>query len=153
MLLDVGGFTIFVLLVGQLGRLEGEATSMVFSIGQLAFMPVWGCGMATTVLVGRRLGENNADLAARSVRYTSSALAPGYMAFISALFILAPWVLLSGFFSHNAATAADAEGVKELAVKLLRFVAAYNMFDATAIIFVCALRALATRDSSCASAS
>src|SRR5262245_56329329 len=42
MLLDVTGFTVFILLVGRLGGVAAEATSMTFSISSLAFMPIYG---------------------------------------------------------------------------------------------------------------
>ena len=41
MLLDVTGFTAFILLVGRLGGTEAEATSMTFSVSTLAFMPIY----------------------------------------------------------------------------------------------------------------
>ena len=54
MLLDVVGFTVFIMLIGRLGGLQAEATSMAFSISTLAFMPIWGFGLATGILVGQR---------------------------------------------------------------------------------------------------
>jgi MATE family multidrug resistance protein len=139
MLVDVGGYSVFVLLVGKLGVAANEATSVAFRISQVAFMPVWGLGMATAVLVGQKLGEDRPDLAERAAR-TTLTMALAYMGGISLLFVLAPRLFLQGFFTHSAGMAAEAAGVEQLAIELLRFVAAYNMFDAAVIIFVSVLR-------------
>jgi MATE family multidrug resistance protein len=149
MLLDIGGFTAFILMVGKLGMVETEATSMTFRISQLAFMPVWGFGLATVVLVGQRLGECRPDLAERAAR-TALVVTVGYMGLISLLFVLTPGVFLQSFVTHGqllaagAATTTDTlatqEAIRELAVDLLRFVAAYNLFDAVVIVFVSVLR-------------
>jgi MATE family multidrug resistance protein len=139
MMLDIGGFTLFVLLVGRLGQVQTEATSMVFRVSQLAFMPVWGFGLATTVLVGQRLGEDRPDLASRAAR-TTFLLALGYMGFISVLFVAVPAVFMQGFVNEGARVAAESEAVRALAMQLMRFVAAYNMFDATLIILASVMR-------------
>jgi MATE family multidrug resistance protein len=139
MLLDVGGFAIFMLLVGTLGLVEAEATSLTFRISQLAFMPVWGFGVATAILVGQKLGQDRPDLAERSAR-TALELCLTYMGTISLLFVLAPQLFLEGFFTGEAVASATSQDVRHLTVQLMRFVAAYNMFDATVIIFVSVLR-------------
>jgi MATE family multidrug resistance protein len=139
MLLDVGGFAVFMLLVGMLGLMEAEATSLTFRISQVAFMPVWGFGVATAILVGQNLGQDRPDLAERSAR-TSLELCLTYMGTISLLFVLAPQLFLEGFFMGEAGAAETSHDVRALAVHLMRFVAAYNLFDATVIIFVSVLR-------------
>ena len=53
LVLDVTGFTIFVVMVGRLGAVEQEATGMAFSISTLAFMPIWGFAQAAAILVGQ----------------------------------------------------------------------------------------------------
>lgn len=139
MMLDVGGFAIFMLLVNRLGLIEAGATSLAFRISQVAFMPVWGFGMATAVLVGQRLGEDRPDLAARAAR-TALTLCLAYMGSISTLFVVTPGIFLQGFFLEHAGETAQAPAVWALTVQLMRFVAAYNLFDAVVIIFVSVLR-------------
>jgi multidrug resistance protein, MATE family len=138
MMLDVSGFAVFIGLVAQIGLAEAEATSLAFRVSQVAFMPVWGFGMATAVLVGQKLGEDRPDLAVRALRTTLS-LGLFYMGVISLVFVLAPWVFLQSFFTHGESAAA-VSGVEAMTVKLMRFVAAYNMFDAAVIILVSVLR-------------
>jgi MATE family multidrug resistance protein len=139
MMLDIGGFAVFVQLVGKLDDIAMEATSMVFRVSHLAFMPVWGLGLATVVLVGQRLGEDRPDLAARAAR-TTLALGLGYMGVISFLFATTPAAFLQGFVTEGVAATGERHAVRALASQLMRFVAAYNMFDATLIILVSVLR-------------
>ncbi|MEX0938420.1 MAG: MATE family efflux transporter [Pirellulales bacterium] len=138
LLLDVLGFTVFILLVGRLGRVEAEATSMAFSISTLAFMPIWGLGLAAGILVGQRLGEDRDDLAARST-WTTLVLALAYMALMSSLYLAVPELFLFGFFAGSEETAHQA-AVRPLAATLLRFVAAYNLLDAALMVFVSAIK-------------
>jgi len=138
MLLDVGGFAFFVQFVGRLGTVPMEATSLVFRVSHVAFMPVWGLGMATVVLVGQRLGEDRPDLARRAAR-TTFAIGLGYMGLISLLLVALPSLFLQ-IYNVEAVAVAEHEAVQTLAMQLMRFVAAYNMFDATLIIFTSVLR-------------
>jgi MATE family multidrug resistance protein len=139
MLLDVTGFTVFVLLVGRLGTTSSEATNMAFSISTLAFMPIYGLHLAVSVLVGERLGENRDDLAARATLTTLQA-AWLYMLFISLLYVLAPDMFLFGFFPNGAELTDEQAAVRQLAIVLLRFVAAYNLLDATLMVFAGAIK-------------
>lgn len=137
--LDVMGFTTFILLVSRIGMIEAEATTMAFSVATLAFMPVWGIGLATSILVGQRLGEDNDHLAARST-WTAFCLAEVYMVTISLFYLFVPWLFLDWFFVTEEGTPADQAAVYAMATNLLRFVAAYNLLDAMLMIFVSAIK-------------
>ena len=139
MQLDVLGFTAFVMLVGRIGAAEFEATSLAFSISTLAFMPVWGIGMAGSILVGQRLGENQPQLAERST-HTALQVALTYMGCVSLLYLIVPDAFLYGFFLYADYSPELRDQVYAMAVNLLRFVAAYNMFDAVLMVFVNALK-------------
>lgn len=140
MVLDVVGFTVFILLIGRLGAVPRDATTMAFSVSSVAFMPIWGLSNAVGILVGQHLGENRARLAER-VTYTGLQLAWIYMAVISALYVFAPGLFLHGFAAEPTATsAAEFAAIYALAVVLLRFVAAYNLLDATFMTFVSAIK-------------
>jgi MATE family multidrug resistance protein len=138
MLLDVMGFTAFIFILGGLGPVAKQATSMAFSISSLAFMPIYGLHLAVSVLVGERLGENRDDLAARAT-FTTMQISWLYMAVISLLYIFAPGIFLVGFYAEGAATE-EQIAVRDLAALLLLFVAAYNLLDATQMVFVGALK-------------
>jgi MATE family multidrug resistance protein len=142
MMLDVGGFAVFMMLVNELGISEAAATSVAFRISQLAFMPVWGFGMATAVLVGQKLGEDRPDLAQRAT-HTALTMCVAYMGTISLMFVLVPRLFLLVFFEHGAelsTSGIELASVEAIAVRLMRFVAAYNLLDACIIIYVSVLR-------------
>jgi len=134
---EVLGFTCFMLFLGRLGSAELTATNLAFNVSSFAFMPVFGLGMAAAILVGQRLGENRDDLAATAT-WTSCTLALIYMAILSAVYLLAPepilWLYVAG---QNRPLDAD---VRPTVIVLLQFVAAYNLFDAIAIVFVGAIK-------------
>lgn len=139
MLLDVAGFTAFIMFVGRIGAVQVEATSMAFSVSTLAFMPIYGLHLGASVLVGEHLGENRDDRAARAT-LTTLQIAWVYMLGISALYVLVPGVFLNGFFVRGATNAGAKLVVEQMAATLLRFVAAYNLLDATQMVFVGALK-------------
>lgn len=139
MLLDVMGWTVFVLLVGRLGLIENTATTLAFSISSVAFMPIWGFGIATSILVGQKLGEDRDDLADRATR-TVLRIALGYMTVISAMYVLTPNLFLAGFFAGSTDSLEVQAAARAMAVNLLRFVAAYNLLDAVLMVYVSALK-------------
>ncbi len=139
MLLDVLGWTIFVLLVGRLGQTESTASTLAFSVSTVAFMPIWGFGMATSILVGQKLGEDRDDLADRATK-TLLGISLAYMAIISTLYVFTPDLFLAGFFVGSTESAEQQASARAMAVNLLCFVAAYNLLDAVLMMFVNALK-------------
>jgi multidrug resistance protein, MATE family len=139
MLLDIVGFTAFVVLVSRLGSIEAEATSMAFSISTLAFMPIWGFGMGAGILVGQHLGENRPQLASRAA-WNSLFIGMAYMAAISILYVAVPSWFLWWFFAGSDHPEGMTGDVGMLAARLLQFVAAYNLFDASLTILVSAIK-------------
>lgn len=135
--LEIGAFTGFVLVVGRLGTASLAATNIAFNINTLAFMPMIGCGIAISVLVGQYLGSDNPDIA-RSAVYSAFHLAFFYMASIAAAYVLLPDLFVAPF-AHKA----DPESFAEIygySVVLLRFVAVYCLFDTMNIIFCSAIK-------------
>ena len=135
--LEMVGFTAFVLLVGRLGIASLAATNIAFNINTLAFMPMIGCGIAVSVLVGQYLGGDKPDRA-QSVVYSGFHLTLVYMVSIAAAYVLVPDVFVAPF-----ALRADPEGFSEIygySVILLRFVAVYSVFDTMNIIFCSAIK-------------
>jgi MATE family multidrug resistance protein len=135
--LEMAGFTGFVLLVGRLGTASLAATNIAFNINTLAFMPMIGCGIAISVLVGQYLGAEKPDLAQTSV-YSGFHMAFIYMASIAAAYALVPDIFVAPF-----SLKADPQGFTEIysfSVILLRFVAVYSLFDTMNIIFCSAIK-------------
>jgi MATE family multidrug resistance protein len=135
--LEIGAFTGFVLVVGRLGTASLAATNIAFNINTLAFMPMIGCGIAISVLVGQYLGAQKPDIAQSAV-YSGFHLTFVYMASIAAAYVLLPDLFVAPF-AHKA----DPEGFAEIygfSVVLLRFVAVYCLFDTMNIIFCSAIK-------------
>ncbi len=136
-LIEVGAFGVFIVLVGQIGKNELAASNLAFNLNALVFMPVLGIGVATITLVGRHLGENRADLAARST-WTALCLALAVLLPLAAIYVLFPNALLWAY-GHTHDSTADAVP-RKLAAVLLRFVAFYSLFDAMNVIFAGAIK-------------
>lgn len=100
-------------------------------------VPVFGLATAASILVGQQLGRNEPDLAARGT-WTTMWLAGGYMMVVSALYVVVPDLFLYGFFAGD--TTANGHDIRAIAVVLLRYVAAYNLFDALNLVFVNAIK-------------
>ncbi len=135
--LEMLGFTVFILLVGRLGTTSLAASNIAFNINTIAFMPMIGCGIAISVLVGQHLGRNRPDLAQKSV-YSGFHITFVYMASIAVAYVLIPRVFVLPF-----AVQADPDGFREiyrLSVILLRFIAVYSIFDTMNIIFASAIK-------------
>ena len=135
--MEVGGFTIFLMLVGRLGEVPLAATTLAFTINNIAWVPMWGLGTAVTAIVGQQLGRNRPELAARAT-WTALAVALTYMGTMAFCFVTVPDWFLKG---HAAGTSSAVfEPLREITVVLLRFVAAYCLFDALNVVFVSAIR-------------
>ncbi len=131
-MLEILGFSMFILLVGKLGTTALAATSVTFNVNTLAFLPMMGLGIAVSTLVGQYIGKDRVDLAERST-WSAMHLSLAYM-----LAMAAGYVFLPGLFLRPYISGADPESfeqVWELSVVLLRFVAFYCVFDAIYIVF------------------
>jgi MATE family multidrug resistance protein len=137
MLFEVSAFTGFVMLVGRIGPLELTATNLAFNVNALAFVPMMGMSMAVTTLVGQRLGQNQPDIAARGT-WTAFWMASLYMGLIGTAYVATPgFFLLPHGAEMDPTQFAKLSGLTYL---LLRFVAAYCLFDMMNIVFVGALK-------------
>ena len=136
-MIDMTGFTIFILLVGRLGTDELAATNIALNINMLAFMPIIGLGIAVSVVVGQEIGRGSVRLAEQSA-YSGVHLALVYMICIGAMYLLLPGLFLLPY-TVNAAPAAYGS-IARTARVLLRFVALYSLFDALNITFSSAIK-------------
>ncbi len=125
-------FTAFCLMIGRLGIIQLAATNLTLNIETLGFMPMLGFGMAVSILVGQRLGEDRPDLAERSV-YSGFHLTFVYMAGAALAYVLIPEVLFWPFVVN--ADPVSIAPIRELAIVLLKFVAVFCLFDTMAVIF------------------
>jgi MATE family multidrug resistance protein len=136
--LDIGCFTLFVILVGRLGELELAVTNIALTIDMLAFMPVIGISIATSTLVGQAMGRREPDIAEKTT-YSSLILSLVYMGSMALIFILFPAQLLS-IFKPRGHEGADFSIVLHYGRYLLIMVAIYSVFDALAMAFSAGLK-------------
>lgn len=159
---DIIAWAAFLMLVGGLGKDALWASSAVFQIDMLAFMPMVGIGVATSTLVGRYIGEGHPRIS-RLAAIRTMQLAVGYTLLVGVLFLSVPEQLVGivtvmedydpGAPTEAVAQTADsatpgaapaAEELnatgKRIAVVLLRFVFAFLLFDALNIVVGAALK-------------
>ncbi|MFH1918673.1 MAG: MATE family efflux transporter [Planctomycetota bacterium] len=137
LLVEVAAFSLFILLVGRLGTEAMAATTLAFNVNSVAFIPMLGLGIAVTTMVGQQLGRNRPDMAARAT-WTALRMAFTYMGTMALLYVLVPGMFLMG---HASGIPADEFArLRDVTVVLLRFAAAYCLFDAAAIIFSGAIK-------------
>ncbi|MCA9247675.1 MAG: MATE family efflux transporter [Planctomycetales bacterium] len=134
---EVSAFTYFVLLVGMLGRDAMTATSLAFNVNSITFVPMFGLGMAVSTLVGQQLGRDAPNLAARAA-WTGCQIGIVYSLLMGALYVSTPDLFL---FGHAAGVATgEFQTLRATTALLLKFVAAYCLFDTVAVIFVSAIK-------------
>ena len=136
-MLEILGFSMFILLVGKLGATALAATSVAFNVNTLAFLPMMGLGIAVSTLVGQYLGRDMPDLAERST-WSAAHLSLTYMLVMAAGYVFMPGLFLRPFMSGADPDAF--EQVWDMSVVLLRFVAIYCVFDAFYIVFSAAVK-------------
>lgn len=131
--LDILAFTMFILLVGRIGKLELAATNIVISINAVAFMPSIGVSQGISALVGQALGRGQPEQA-RALTWRSIHLLLIYIFCIDMAFIFFPEQVLGLFIPEGHSPMAYGQ-ILEMGVVLLRIVAAYLFFDALYMIF------------------
>jgi MATE family multidrug resistance protein len=135
--LDMVGWTAFLMLVGRLGVAALGASNLAFQLNTFAFFPIIGFAMAASILVGQNLGRNRPDLADRSV-WSAIHISLLFTAAVALLYVLAPTWLIAPF-AAQADPVAFAP-VRELTIVMLRFIAAYCLFDVGNLVFASALK-------------
>jgi MATE family multidrug resistance protein len=133
--LECLAFTVFLFLVGKLGKVNLAATNIAFTINMVAVLPMFGMGQAVAVLVGQRLGQDRPAVAERST-WTAFRLAWLFMGGVALLYVLVPQAFLLIFRSTDA----EWPEVAKLVPVLLYFVAIYSLFDSMTLVFSFALR-------------
>jgi multidrug resistance protein, MATE family len=130
-LLDMIPFALFTTLITRMGASSAAASQAFLVLLHLSFMQVVGIQIAASTLVGRYVGAR--DLAAAELSHRSAVwLALALSAVASFVFVAAPGPLLR-IFTEDAA-------VLSLGMPLLWLGAAFNLFDAVAIVASGSLR-------------
>lgn len=135
MVLDVGSFSLFVLLLGRLGETAFLASNIVLSINMIAFMPSIGIGQAASVLVGQCMGRRNADEA------ENAAWKAFKLGVVYTLLTVSTFVLFPEFYIHLFAKGIEVfNEVFSIARLLLFCVAAWGVMESANATLSGALR-------------
>jgi MATE family multidrug resistance protein len=134
-LLEGGAITFFIMLMGGISDLASAATAIAFSANLVAFVPVMGLGSAVTTLVGREIGRQRIGLAQRA---THVGLSIGIVYSAVFAFLYAAFPVL--FVGMHEAMAGLVKPEVTAARWMLKFVAAYCIFDAIQLLFQAALK-------------
>lgn len=135
--MDVASFSVFVLLTGRLSAVEFTASNIAFGVNNLAFHPLLGFGITTTILVGRYQGGRNPGMAGRVARRTLF-VALLYFSLIAATFLLLPGMYMDLFRSPE--TEVPFESLKTTGTTLLAILCLWGGFDAVSLMLGGALR-------------
>jgi MATE family multidrug resistance protein len=135
MALDIGAFSLFVLLVGRLGDTALMAANIALSVNMIAFMPSVGIGQATGTLVGQHLGRRDLD-GARKAGWRAVHVGWFYTVFAALTFILMPEVYIRLFARGDV----PFDGIFHLTRILLLFASGWGLMDSTNLILSGALR-------------
>ncbi len=136
-ILDISGFSFFVLLIGRLGGVELTASNIAFSINHLSFMPLVGLGVAASTVVGQYQGRGDSRTAEKA-GWTAMKMAWSYAAAAGLLFILFPRPLFLLFAEKWDPPSMAA--VMPLATRLMAGVAIWGLMDTANIVFSGALK-------------
>lgn len=135
---DVFAFTVFIMVVGRLGETELAASNIVLSINALAFLPVIGLHITSSILVGQAMGRKNveqATVATHSVLHVALL----WMGIFGTIFLLFPYELTL-LFKPTALSIEQFAPVQSMCQILLAYVVFFCMQDAVALIFFGALK-------------
>jgi MATE family multidrug resistance protein len=125
--MEIFAYSFFAMAVGWLDCLTLATNNIVFSLEAMSFIPMIGVGQAVSILVGQAVGRGSPDEGAQSTK-SGMVISTIYVVLMALIFLLFPEPLLSLFLNSNSNSAEQAF-VLTLGPILLRFVAAYCLFD------------------------
>jgi MATE family multidrug resistance protein len=137
MLAESGCFVIIIMQVGNLGELPMAASTLALSLNTMAFVPMLGLGIATSVLVGEHITDGRLHLAKRTatISIATSVLYTSF--FVIALGLFAQTTSL--IYSWGTEPERFAR-IQPLLVPLLQIIGLYCVFDGLQIAFVGAIK-------------
>jgi MATE family multidrug resistance protein len=135
MALDIGAFSLFVLLVGRLGETAFLAANIALSVNMIAFMPAVGIGQAAATLTGQHIGRRDFDGAA-AVGWRAVHVGWIYTAGAALTFVLMPEIYIRLFARGDI----PFDEIFDLARMLLIVASCWGLMDSTNLILSGALR-------------
>ncbi|MDR0915087.1 MAG: MATE family efflux transporter [Endomicrobium sp.] len=134
---DTIGFGIFIIIIGHIGIYELAASNIVATIHHILSVFIVGCGMSTSLIVGKYVGKNNICVAKSSVQ-SAIHIVSLYILIVFFCLILFPNKFIMLFASSEQSVLLDK--IRPMLFNLLRMLAFYLIFNASNIIFSSAIK-------------
>ena len=132
---DIAGFSVFIFFIGSYGSVALAASNIAIFVDMMAFMPMIGIGMATTILVGQYIGKNKKHIAV-TVTNNSMKITLIYGTFIGCLFWFFPEFFINFFKGNDESTFSQ---IASNAIPIFKILPFFLMADSLNIIFGSAL--------------
>lgn len=123
--IEIFGFTIFMIIIGRFGLFQAAAANIVINIFTLGLLPLIGCSIAVSILVGQNLGQGKPEHAEYGA-WSAMHIMLLYMGVLSCTYLFLPETFLIPFGLNQADSNSFAK-ISEIAVILIRFMAPYSM--------------------------
>ncbi|MEM7679142.1 MAG: MATE family efflux transporter, partial [Myxococcota bacterium] len=134
--LEMAAFAIFInAVVADLGTSALAAMMVVFSVNSVSFMPAFGLSTAGAILTGQAIGAGRKDEVALVVQRTL-LITVSWQMVVGLSYLAAPEVIVGWF-----APPGDSPSLVAIGATMLMLSAAWQQFDAAAIVLSEALRA------------
>ena len=104
--LDIGSFSVFVLMTGRMNALDLAVSNMALSINTVAFLPLIGISIAATTLVGQYQGRGRSDLAEKS-GWSTFKIGVFYVSCVGLTFVSFPTAYFQLFVAPDSTFALD----------------------------------------------
>lgn len=137
-LLDVGSFTVFILLVGRMGELPLAVSNIALSINMIAFMPLVGISIAATTLVGQYQGAR-APATAEKAALNALRIGVLHMVIVGVTYALLPEAYFR-LFAQREGGGFTLDQMLAIGRPLLLLMAAWGVFDAVNMVLSGALK-------------
>jgi len=137
LLVDVGSFTLFVLMTGRLEPVAFAASNIGFSINSVAFTPLIAVSIAASIVVGQHQGRGDGASAARA-GWNALRIGWVYMFCIGLSFVLFP----SGYYMlfKSADASYTLQQLVTVGRPMMWMMAGWGLFDAINIVLSGALK-------------
>ena len=135
---SVSGFTFLIFLIGRMGTVQLAASTIVFSINMLVFMPLLSTSEAVGILTGKVIGAGNPQLASK-IPYKALRFIIFYIIFVAIVYFFFSQYIVA-FFSPNNGGGNEFAAVAALGGQILIIMSVGNFFDAIKFMFLGALR-------------
>ncbi|MDD4736458.1 MAG: MATE family efflux transporter [Kiritimatiellae bacterium] len=135
--LDLASFSAFVLLTGRMGAVALASSNIALSINTLAFMPLIGFGIATSIIVGQYQGRRESERA-RQAAHAAFQVALLYMITTGVFFISIPDFFIGLFLRPDSAILAGE--ILPVGRILLIILTLWGLADAGNLIYASALK-------------